>query len=181
MKKQGLEIQQQRLAALADRVSSGQATAAERLELQRERLAFDKAKLEQQQQGSTTTIEQPLGQDDTAIALADIANEASKLGVKTSDDIKKIAARRGLVLEGEPTLEKPGALLGFGGKPTLTGDFTIGRKPKVTTKTPQGREPAPAGGAPGTVMMEAPDGSKRAVPADRVDEFKKKGAKVVGR
>jgi hypothetical protein len=35
------------------------------------------------------------------------------------------------------------------------------------------------GGGTGTVMMQAPDGSKQSVPADQVDHYKKLGAKVV--
>lgn len=73
--------------------------------------------------------------------LKSIAREAISLGKTKPEEIKAIAAKRGVILEGNPTVEGSGSKVGrfFGAtEPTLTGDFEIKRKPRTTTRTSAG-------------------------------------------
>ena len=79
---------------------------------------------------------------DVAVSIKDIARDAYKTGKTKSDDIKKLAAARGLIIEGTPEITGGGWL---GGEPTLTGEFEIKRKPKRTTKEPGAPTPKPGG------------------------------------
>ena len=106
--------------------------------------------------GTETTADQPYNSIDREVDLATIAKAAKEQGKTSPEDIKAIAASRGIVIEGTPQLGSQGGTLGYFGTPTLTGQFEIKRKPKVTTKTkpgaaaPQGRysQDIPTGSAP---------------------------------
>lgn len=105
-----------------------------------------------------TTADAPYGSIDREIDLKTIAKEAHAQGKTTPEDIKKIAARRGVVIEGDPQLTGgrnwAQRAVGAGEEPTLTGNFQIKRAPRVTTrtKTPPGQgrysEGIPSGSAP---------------------------------
>lgn len=141
---------------------------------------------------SQTVADVPMSALDTEVALKGIMDEAVRTKKTSPEQIKAIAAKRGLVLEGTPQIESTGGILGLGAEKSLAGEgVTLRRAPRVTTRTPGSAQPRgtaptgqpPAGAAPaqgGTVLMRAPDGSQRQVPADRVEEFKKRGATVVG-
>ena len=103
-------------------------------------------------EGTETTADQVYGSLDREIDLKTIAKEAQKLGKTKPDDIKAIAASRGIVIEGTPQLTTTGGVFGYGAEPSLTGNFEIKKKPRVTTKTPAGQgrysEGVPTGSAP---------------------------------
>ena len=135
-----------------------------------------------------------------------IARLAADRGITDPAGIKQLFRSQGYEVEGEPILNVPSTTPTLTGKalgaiglpgpvekdkegrpivapPTLKGDFNIITKPKTVTRGPSGAAPtgqAPAA-APPTVLMRAPDGSQRPVPADRVEEFKRRGATIVGR
>lgn len=135
--------------------------------------------------GSETETTVPLRPEDTEMSLRTIAKEAKMSGDTSAENIKRLAKQRDLVIEGTPTITDVGTIFS---DPRLSGDFSLKRAPKVTTKVPTGRPgpgpgtptPAPGGAIPDSVMMVAPDGSTRAVPLNRVQEFQRKGAKIVG-
>ena len=96
---------------------------------------------------STTETEAPMNQLDMEVALKAIAKEAYDTGRTKPEDIKKIAAARGLILEGAPQLTGSGNRLrqALGGtEPTLTGEFEIKRKPRTTTKSVGNKAPTKA-------------------------------------
>ncbi len=102
-----------------------------------------------------TTADQAYGSLDREIDLHAIAQEAHASGKTSAADIKAMAAKRGLVVEGEPQLTVSGGAFGIGATPILTGDFEFKKKPRVTTKTKagatgdQGRyDEVPSGSAP---------------------------------
>ena len=202
LKRQGLEIQQQRLQVLADRVQQGAATAAERQELARLKFELDKQEFELKKLGSVTQTEAPIEGGQFQIDQGVIAKTAVDRKMTTPEGIKKIAAELGYEITGTPSIELPKEETQFFGLQTrtnpqtgqpvrtpakLTGDITLTRKPRTVTRQPgaaPGQAPPaaqPAGGQPPTVLMRAPDGSQRPVPADRVEEFKRRGATIVGR
>jgi hypothetical protein len=102
-----------------------------------------------------TEADQPYGSLDREIDLKTIARDAHAQGKTSSADIKALAAQRGLEVVGNPQLTVSGGAFGYGGTPSLTGNFELKKKPRVTTKTKagatgdQGRyEDVPSGSAP---------------------------------
>ncbi len=107
-----------------------------------------------------TQSEQAYSSLDREIDLKSIARDAHAQGKTSSADIKALAAQRGLEVEGDPQLTVSGGAFGIGGTPSLTGNFELKKKPRVTTKGKtggQGRysEGVPSGSAPVPKTSEA--------------------------
>lgn len=109
-----------------------------------------------------TTADQPYGSLDREIDLKSIASDAHAQGKTSSADIKALAAQRGLEVEGDPQLTVSGGAFGYGGTPSLTGNFELKKKPRVTTKTKAG-----ATGGQGRYSQGVPSGS---APVPRTSE-----------
>lgn len=143
MSESAQEIARQKLENAAELGQGRLDVAAQRNDLARQKLEDAQRR---QAEGSITEADQPYGSIDREIDLKTIAKEAYAQGKTKPEDIKAIAARRGLVIEGTPELTG-GKRFGFlGDEPSLTGNFEIKRKPRVTTRTkPTGTQPAGQG------------------------------------
>jgi hypothetical protein len=113
--------------------------------------------------------------------LANTANDPKATGEKLTTGYSatlrdyQMADNRGddaAILQLTPILENYRKRLA-----TLSHEAATGGAHTADPLEPAG---APSAAPPGTILMQAPDGTQRAVPTDRVDEFKKKGATIVG-
>ena len=174
MSESAQQLAQDRMKIAEERMRQSGDNAAERINLARERLDITKQNQEQRGADSETTADQPYGSIDREIDLKMIAKEAMAQGKTKPDDIKAIAARRGLVIEGTPEITG-GKRFGFlGEEPSLAGNFEIKRKPMVTTRTRAGTT-QPAG--QGRYSEGVPTGSAPTSKAKRL-KFDAKGNQV---
>ncbi len=106
--------------------------------------------------GKTNETETSLGWESPLHREEDIqivAQKAHATGKTTSDGIKAVAASRGLEIEGNPEITMEGKGVFSAGVPTLSGEYTIKKKPRVTTKSKSGGsqgsyDNVPSGSAP---------------------------------
>ena len=122
-------------AARAERGDRGSAIMQDYLKLggdPRDQEAF--LKFAESRSGSQTTTETSSKPGDQLTVENEIARLAVNRGTTDAASIKKIAARMGYEIEGEPRVEQPTSIFGENPPPFLSGNFTLRRPPKVVTR-----------------------------------------------
>ncbi len=132
--------------------------------------------------GKTNETETSLGWESPLHREEDIQTVAQKAhaqGKTTPEGIKAVAASRGLEIEGNPEITMEGKGVFSSGIPTLSGEFTIKKKPRVTTKGKSGQggySRGPSGSAPvppGSAAGGAGGGGGKSLDADTAQQILK--------